>query len=238
MLCRYPSGMNKNRPTTPGEILSNFSKLERCLANSQESLAQLFAFIEELPIGILDFDLESRRVTSVNRALRDLSGYGAHEISTMDPHKFLTSESMEQMEQRVKQSLAGEHISDHSEYAFITKSGKILWGLLAHRIIYKGGKPQKILAVVQDITERKRLEKARQEGEEKFRNILENTQDCFLPNGYSRRSYLGKPCYSQTASIRTMRGCRQECGPLLLQQSRTQRALFGGLAEAWQGFQL
>ncbi|ACL06779.1 PAS/PAC sensor hybrid histidine kinase [Desulfatibacillum aliphaticivorans] len=171
--------MNNDSRITPKDILDKFSLLEKRILRSQEDLEQLSAFIEELPIGILDFDLETNRVVGVNRALRDLSGYEVHEAASMEPKDFLAPESMDLMKNRVARSLSGEHISEHSEYAFFTKSGKKLWCQLAQRLILKNGKPWRILAVVQDITYRKRLEKARQEGEEKFRNILENTQDCF-----------------------------------------------------------
>ncbi|MBI9076276.1 MAG: PAS domain S-box protein [Desulfatibacillum sp.] len=171
--------MKKHNPAPPEDLLKSLHTLESQLYSQQDALDQLTAFIEELPIGILDFDLETGRIVGINRALRELGEYQAHEVAAMAPQDFLAPESLDLFVQRVRQSLAGEKISDFAEYAFFTKSGKKLWGLLASRIIRKNGEPWRILAVVQDITERKRLEKARQEGEEQFRNILENTQDCF-----------------------------------------------------------
>jgi diguanylate cyclase (GGDEF)-like protein/PAS domain S-box-containing protein len=62
------------------------------------------------------------------------------------------------------------------EYPFRTRSGEIFLGMVSADVISVGGE-RCILASISNVTERRRMEDALRESEEKFRNLAENSSD-------------------------------------------------------------
>src|SRR5258708_33766287 len=59
----------------------------------------------------------------------------------------------------------------------ITKSGQRIQIELSSRLIYQGGKPIGVQGIARDITARKGAEEALKDSEEKFRSIVETTNE-------------------------------------------------------------
>jgi PAS domain S-box-containing protein len=74
-------------------------------------------------------------------------------------------------------SLAGEKVDETVEYKIIAKDGRKLWTVLNNAFTYEDGRVTGALVVAYDITERKRVEEALRESEEKFRSLVETTSD-------------------------------------------------------------
>lgn len=149
-------------------------KAHRATTASEEKYRQL---VDHAPAGIYEEDLVNHRFLSVNDVMCEYTGYSREELLTIDPLDILSGESKEQRLKRHQQLLAGEDISESAEFQIRTKDGQELWVLVSGNQIFEDGVPVRARMVAYDITERKLAELARQDSEEKYRNLFENTSD-------------------------------------------------------------
>ncbi|MCX5976173.1 MAG: PAS domain-containing sensor histidine kinase [Coprothermobacterota bacterium] len=99
--------------------------------------------------------------------------------------------------------ISGQRQSYEIEKRYVRKDGEVIWGRLAVSLIRDNrGLPSYTLVVCADITERKQVEDALQESEERYRSLAENSPDLiFIINEKDRVDYvnqaaarlLGKP---------------------------------------------
>ena len=69
----------------------------------------------------------------------------------------------------------GELETSHVQKRYLRKDGEIVWGdVLISLIRNNSGEPQYFLAIIQDITESKKIVEALRESEERFRSLYEN----------------------------------------------------------------
>jgi PAS domain S-box-containing protein len=164
---------------------------EEALRESEERFRKVF---EEGPIGMV---LTSRdlRFFSANPAFCQMLGYTAEEMSrrtfldlTHPDHRHADRENVENMWQ-------GKIPHYRTEKRYIAKNGNIRWGNLSTSLIKgRDGKPIYALAMVEDITERKRAEEGLRESEEKLRVLFEQ-----LPIGVSLLDQNRKMIYANPA---------------------------------------
>jgi PAS domain S-box-containing protein len=96
---------------------------------------------------------------SVNDAMCHYVGYSREELLAMSPFDLLDDEGKSLFQNRIRQILAGETISDSVEYKSRSKDGRDLHAVLNMTFTYKNGKPEGAVVVAHDITERKRTER-------------------------------------------------------------------------------
>ena len=89
------------------------------------------------------------------------------------------------------------------EFRFRMRSGAIIIGLISANIITIGGE-KCILSSITDVTERRRIEDALRESEEKFRNLAENSSDAIWRTDTTLRFTYISPADER------MRGFRQD----------------------------
>ena len=112
----------------------------------------------------------------VNTALARISGYDKEELLGMPFTKLLTPESQKLTVARYQARLAGKKVPPIYEVKAVTKEGEIRHiEINAALTEYEGRVADE--AIVRDITERKRVEEALRESEEKFKTIFENVND-------------------------------------------------------------
>jgi PAS domain S-box-containing protein len=132
---------------------------------------------EHSPIGmaIVDFDYRLRRV---NKALCVALGYDADELLK---RKFIEITHPDDVRRDLKladQLFRGEIPSYRLEKRFITKEGAQAWlDLTALLVRTKSGKPLYGLAMVEDITDRKRAQQALRTSEERYRSFVANSSE-------------------------------------------------------------
>jgi two-component system, chemotaxis family, sensor kinase Cph1 len=146
-------------------------KAEKALIDSEENYRHLLQYA---PTAIYELDYTDPRFKSVNEAMCQLTGYSRDELLSMNPFDLLDSESKERFQERIMKVLAGEKLDKNVEFKVITKDGCELWVILNVKLTYKDGKIDGALVVGYDITERKLMEGALRESEERFRNLYEN----------------------------------------------------------------
>ncbi len=118
-------------------------------------------FIEDLNGNILD----------VNKAACELLGYSKDELTKMNVAQIVPEEIRKKLSELIKEHLEKGGI--RMETINIHKNGKAIPVEVSTTLIEIGGE-KRIVAMVRDITERKKMEEALKESEEKYRLLAEN----------------------------------------------------------------
>jgi PAS domain S-box-containing protein len=178
---------------------------EDALRESEEKFRNL---AEQSPNMI--FINKQGKIVYANEKCTEVMGYTREEFYSPDFDFFTLVEP--EFRKGVKESfgrhMRGEDVAPY-EYALITKEGERIDAILATKLIRYGGE-NAILGTVTDITERKRVEDALRESEERFRQFFENEPEyCYLISagglfldvnaaalkilGFKKKELIGKP---------------------------------------------
>ena len=151
-----------------GIALRNLNDALRRASLSEAYYKMLF---EEAPDGILIVD-ENNRIIMANAAIYQMTGYTPEELITHSPLEFVASEDLIARPPRPHDELklAG---SSRRERVLVHKDGSHLNVIISSNTMPDGH----LQYIVQDITERKRMEKALQASEEKFAKSFQASPD-------------------------------------------------------------
>ena len=149
--------------------------------------------IKYAPTGIYEIDFTIPKFTSVNDAMCKILGYTREELLALNPFDILDDESQERFRERMRKTLVGEEINTEVEYLVVGKDGQKIWGLLNTHFKYRGDKSVGAVVVAHDITERKKMEEALRQSEEKYRNIVETANEgVWVFNSVSETTYVNE----------------------------------------------
>ncbi|MDB6146890.1 MAG: two-component system sensor protein [Spartobacteria bacterium] len=150
------------------------------LETSEQNFRQIF---EEAPIGMAVVGLD-QRFQQANTSLCQMVDYSQEELAGRTPLDITYPEDVEKSEQLAKIMLDGTS-RNTVEKRYLRKNGEVVWATRTGCVIRdKAGNPRHFLIMVEDISERKRAEKAL--GENKHRLeialrtnqlIMDNSQD-------------------------------------------------------------
>jgi PAS domain S-box-containing protein len=115
--------------------------------------------------------------TSLNQTGERVTGYTLAEALTMNIAQVVAPDQLDTVRQNLARKLETKQDSSVYETEIITKFGKRLPLELSTCLIYRGGKPVGVQGTARDITARKAAEEAITESEEKFRSIVETTNE-------------------------------------------------------------
>ncbi|MCS6925450.1 MAG: PAS domain S-box protein [Candidatus Binatia bacterium] len=140
----------------------------------QQSDAYYRLFFENAYDGILCLTAEGI-ITSVNRGYEELTGWSREQVLGRHYSQFVTPASVALVEERTRRLRAGERVASVYEQEFIRPDGGVVLAEARTRFIRDSqGQPLGVLAILRDITERKRMERALRESEERMRIVLRN----------------------------------------------------------------
>ena len=177
-------------------------RAEQQLRESEQLFRSVF---ENAQIGIGLYKIDSQEHVS-NHALHDMLGYRGEELSSIEkwdaivhPEERLTSA------QRYAELIQGNRETDEYEQHFIHRDGRIVACNGRFQLLRDAaGKPQYLVDLKEDITDRKRAEEALQESEQLFRSIFENS-----PVGLGLHN-VQKAEYFTNQALHKMLGCTHE----------------------------
>jgi len=141
-----------------------------------EASERLFRSIfENSQIGIGVFKVESQEHFS-NRALHEMLGYMGKELSRVEQwDEIVPAEERAACAERYAELIQGKRETDEYEQHFIRRDGRVVLGNGKFQLLRDStGKPQYVVGLTEDITERKRTQETLREREELFRTMFEN----------------------------------------------------------------
>ncbi len=151
-----PSGVGESLPADSDFV--TISKTE--LSALRDSERQLRTIFEEAAMGIRLGDPEGRAIRS-NAALSRMLGYTAAELRMMSYTEITLPEDSAADVRFHEELFRGERNHYRREKRYVHKDGHTVWGSLTVSLVHdEDGKPQFIVGMVEDITERKRAQEA------------------------------------------------------------------------------
>ncbi len=142
---------------------------QRAVAESEAGFRALF---DASPLAIAMYDLAGRLV-QCNRTMSDMLGYTSEELGEIDPtHPDDRASGAELFQQLVR----GEIDRYQREKRYIRKDGSTLWAYLtAAPILDAEGRPQHVVLVFEDTSQRRQAQEALRESEIRFRGLFEHS---------------------------------------------------------------
>jgi PAS domain S-box-containing protein len=152
-------------------------KAEAALIESEKRYREL---VKYAPAGIFEVDFRSNRFSSVNDVMCEIVGYSSKELLEMNPLDLLDERSKAIFRMSMSQRSNGEETDNYVDYTVKTKDGRIINA--SFNVSYTGdenGEPLGAAVIAHDITERKKMEKALSESEEKYRTLFNSIDEGF-----------------------------------------------------------
>ena len=152
-------------------------ELERQRADEQirRSRELLRLTLENAPIGIGAADVRGR-VVSVNPEFCSIIGYGAEELLRMSVQDLVHPDDLAATVASNRALITGKVPSYEREVRFQRKGGQTIDAYVRVGLVHDAeGEPLMTVGQVEDITERKRTERALRESEERLRAFYDNT---------------------------------------------------------------
>jgi PAS domain S-box-containing protein len=183
---------------------------ESVLEQLRESEERFRLTIDEAPIGMARVSLDGRFVR-VNRALCEIVGYSPEELTALTFQAITHPDDLHADVAAAERLERGEIPRYQVEKRYIRKDGEIVDVQLSVSILRsQNGAPRYYISQIEDITERKRAEKALRLSEAKFSAIISIAADAIISVdenqqitifnegaerifGYARAEVVGKP---------------------------------------------
>lgn len=155
------------------KLIMNASALEW----SEERFRNTF---EQAAVGICHVALTGKFIW-VNQHLCTVVGYPSDELLTLTFQEITHPDDLDTDLESYRQLLNKSADTSICEKRYVRKDGSIVWANLTRSLMLKPtGAPDYIIAVIEDITERKRAEEALRESEEHVRQIFDQTNDAIV----------------------------------------------------------
>jgi PAS domain S-box-containing protein len=140
------------------EDITERRNAEMALRSSEETFR---AAMENASIGMTIMEPPGRWLR-VNRALTQLLGYSQEELLQLNFRAITHPDDLDQSDLVVERLLAGEAETSTIEKRYVHKTGRIVWAQLnISAVRHPDGRPQYLIAQVQDITERREVERVK-----------------------------------------------------------------------------
>ncbi|PLS82597.1 MAG: hypothetical protein CYG60_24115 [Actinobacteria bacterium] len=149
-------------------------RAEEALRESEERFRATF---EQAAVGIAHVGVDGRWLR-VNQKLCDIVGYKQGELLEHTFQHITHPEDLDADLEQVGRLLDGKIDTYSMEKRYVRRDGSTVWvDLTVSLVREQSGEPAYLIAVVEDIDERKSVERALRESEERFRLIAENAND-------------------------------------------------------------
>ncbi|WP_437896805.1 PAS domain S-box protein [Sorangium sp. So ce124] len=142
------------------------------------SVRDLLQALELAGVPLVMGDPVTARIVGCNRAFCELTGYSEAELLDR-PFADLTHPDDRPRETATwVQALNGGHLEWRSEKRYVRKDGRVRWAVVRGAVIRdERGKPVRTIGVVKDITEHKQAEETRRWSEDRYRGLVEATEE-------------------------------------------------------------
>jgi diguanylate cyclase (GGDEF)-like protein/PAS domain S-box-containing protein len=168
----------RGKRATVGSFLdiTEIKRAEEALAESQ---AKYRSIVETGGAGVLIGNL-SGHITFVNQALCKMLGYSEEELVGKPFAAFVHPDDSATVVEKFAEGLAHPEAEYYLEFRVVHKDGHAIWIYPSVSPIFRNNVLTSGMAIVFDITERKRLEEDLKSSEERYRTILEEIRDNYF----------------------------------------------------------
>jgi PAS domain S-box len=156
------------------ENVTEPKRMEDELRKSEERFRKIF---DESQVGIIT-SAPDYRFEKINPAFCRMIGYTATELASMTFADITHPDDIRKDIENIKKLGRGEISFYKVEKRYLRKTGETIWGnIVVSSVRNNNGTLLYYLAMIEDITVRKRAEEAIRESEERFRMVFENVFD-------------------------------------------------------------
>jgi PAS domain S-box-containing protein len=166
----------------------------RTLKESEEKFRVL---AEKSPMMIIIY--QEGQVKYVNDAGTNAIGYDKEFLTSpsFDFRMLFDKDSVKRLQDSFEKHMRGEEVPIQ-DYSVISKSGELIDIYIRTKVIQYEGKDA-VMVIVNNITERKKMENALRESEERYRNLIENINEVyFITNSKGKTTYISTNVISFT----------------------------------------
>lgn len=167
------SGMPINLGVIARDITQR-KKTETALKNSEERFRSIF---EQAAVGIALLNMTGH-FDSINQRGTEILGYSQAELLNRSYEELMLPEQVPKTQELVGELLAGEINTFSQEQRYRCQDGSWVWVNLTVSLISSSqGQPQSLLAILEDISDRKTAEAALQKSEEEYRSLVNGIRE-------------------------------------------------------------
>jgi PAS domain S-box-containing protein len=149
-------------------------RAEEALRDREERFRAVF---EEGPLGMSIIGMDGRLLRA-NQTLCTMYGYTEEELCRLKVSDVTPPEDMARHAELTGQVLRGEIPSFRLDKRVIRKDGKLIWTNLAGSVVRAvDGTPLYGLGMIQDITERKRIEEALSQSDRRYKDFISHSRE-------------------------------------------------------------
>jgi PAS domain S-box-containing protein len=174
-------------------------RAEIAMRESEERYRELFQNANDI---IYTIDLAGN-FTSLNQTGERLTGYTQAEALCMNIAQVVVPEQLGFVRENLARKIESDDASSVYETEIITKAGRQLPLELSSRLIYQQGKPVGVQGIARDISARKGAEEALKDSEEKFRSIVETTNEWIWAIDLEGQHIYTNPAIEQILGYKT-----------------------------------
>ncbi len=157
------------------ELEATIARLQSSEQTLRESEERFRATFEQAAVGVSHVALDGSWIR-VNQKLCDIVGYPREELLSLTFQDITHPDDLDRDVEHLRRMLEGETDTYSTEKRYVRKDGSDIWVDLTTSLLRDpSGEPEYFISVVEDITERKRVEEELKLSEERFRNIVEQS---------------------------------------------------------------
>ena len=176
------------KPTYLVGMIEDIEGQKRTLAELQKSEARFRAMFESTVIGIGLVGLD-RRPLEVNAAFERITGYSGEELRQVTGVELSYPEDVNLGIPELQEVLAGNLDSYQVEKRFVRKDGQVYWVRLTNSVVRAAdGKPQYLVTMIEDISERKYMLEELRRSQARFQAVFENAAVGIAVMGLNRQA--------------------------------------------------
>ena len=155
--------------------ISDRKRAEEALEGSEKRFRTVY---ERAPVGIALVHPESGRFLKVNPKFCEILGRGEEELLELDFQRVTHPDDLADTLSRRTELTEGRSAQFELEKRYLRPDGGEVWAHVSVAPMWREEEPQKVyLVMARDITKRKRIEEALREREDRYRDLVENSED-------------------------------------------------------------